>query len=77
MSPESTQLTRKIVTEDTGLTSSQIIDICGYIEKAKKSGKDIYQKRPIFPKSKALTSTFGRSNRISKLVGQPIAKKPL
>lgn len=74
MSPASTQLTRKIVTGDTGLTSSQIIDICVYIEKAKKSGKNLYQ-RQIYPKSKALTGTFGRSNRISKLVGQqPIAK---
>lgn len=73
MSPESTQLSRKIVTQDTGLTSSQIIDICGYIEKAKKSGKILYQ-RP-FPKSKHLTNTFGRSNRIQKLVGHQLPKK--
>ena len=79
MTPGASGTQRQIVMESTGLRPGQIMEICDHIEA--KFGKGFTKMQIVtpqaqgkFPRGGNLTSTYGRSNRISKLVN-PITKQ--
>lgn len=82
MTPGASGTHRQIVMEATGLKPGQIMDICDHIEA--KFGKGfikmqiLSQAQAKFPRGGNLTSAYGRSNRISKMVGaQSSVKQPV
>ena len=82
MTPNASSTTRNIVMESTGLKPGQIMDICNHIEN--QYGKRFISMKIVtpnlakqFPRGNNLSSTYGRSNRISKLVPPVPTKAPL
>ena len=83
MTPNVSSTHREIVMESTGLKLGQILDICNHIEN--KFGKKFITMKIVtpnltnkqFPRGNNLSSTYGRSNRISKLVAPLPTKAPL